>query len=35
LANRLGASEEVTAETESRPAPGFVTWLRGSLGARA
>jgi pilus assembly protein CpaE len=35
LANRLGASEEVAAETESRPAPGFVTWLRGSLGARA
>ena len=35
LANRLSASEEVTAETESRPGPRFVTWLLGSLGARA
>jgi len=35
LANRLGASEEVTAEAASRPGPGFVTRLLGSLGARA
>ncbi len=35
LANRLGASEEVTAEAESRPGPGFVSRLLGSLGARA
>lgn len=35
LADRLGASKEVTAETESRPGPGFVTRLLGSLGARA
>jgi pilus assembly protein CpaE len=35
LARRLSASQEVTAETQSRPGPGFVTRLLGSLGARA
>jgi pilus assembly protein CpaE len=35
LARRLSASQEVTPETQSRPGPGFVTRLLGSLGARA
>jgi pilus assembly protein CpaE len=35
LAHRLAASHEVTTESESRPGPGFVTRLLGSLGTRA
>jgi len=35
LANRLGANEEATAEAASRPGPGFLIRLLGSLGARA
>lgn len=35
LAYRLAAAGQTTAEAASRPAPGFVNWLLGSLGARA
>ena len=35
LARRLSGSYQVTADTDSRPGPGFMTRLLGSLGARA